>query len=235
MWKNGRLALPLLFFIVLLLGIITPLLAQEDEPIAVTPESWLILPEMPETATQADYGAEIYRLVCRDCHGDVGQGLTDEWRATGFSPEDQNCWQAKCHAGSHPVDGFVLPKYVPPLAGDEALSRFNTSLDLYHFMRAAMPYHNPGSLLDREYWQLTTFIAEMNGLASPDVPLDEAVADQLLLHPNRPTPEPTAVPTPTSSPQPIPTATETWSWGFLGLLVAMGLGTAVLLWRRNIS
>lgn len=205
----------------------------QDETVTPTPKaSWLILPELPETATEADYGAEIYRLVCQDCHGNVGQGLTEEWRREGFAPEDQNCWQAKCHSGSHPVDGFVLPQYVPPVAGEASLTRFNTSLDLYNFIRAAMPYHNPGSLLEREYWQLTAFIVRMNDLDPMTAPLDEARAAQLALHPDRPTVAPTAVITPTPVHRPVSTSTEKWSWGFLGLLAVLGLGTAVLLWRR---
>lgn len=233
MSKNGRLALPFLFLAISLMVLRLPLVAQEDEPITPTPASWLILPEMPETATQADYGAEIYRLVCRDCHGDIGQGLTEEWRTKGFAPDDQNCWQAKCHAGSHPIDGFVLPQYVPPVAGADSLARFNTSLDLYHFIRVAMPYHNPGSLLDREYWQLTAFIVEMNGLPPTTMALDEETADALLLHPNRPTAEPTAVATPIPLSQPTATSSETWSWSFLGLLGAVGLGMGLFLWQRR--
>ena len=233
MWQNGRFALISSLLALILLVLRPTAVAQEDELATPTPASWLRLPDMPETATQADYGAEIYRLVCRDCHGDVGQGLTDEWRAKGFSPEDQNCWQSKCHTGSHPVDGFVLPKYVPPLAGEASLSRFNTSLDLFHFIRAAMPYHDPGNLLDREYWQLTAFILELRQSESLTLILDETTATQLRLHPNKPTLEPTAVSTLISlHPQPAPTATETWLWGFLGLLLLIGLGTAVLLWRR---
>ena len=37
-----------------------------------TPESWLLLPTLPASATQADVGAEVYRLVCKACHGDTG-------------------------------------------------------------------------------------------------------------------------------------------------------------------
>ena len=48
---------------------------------AQSSEGWLVLPELPSIGTQADVGAEIYRLVCQDCHGNQGQGLTDEWRA----------------------------------------------------------------------------------------------------------------------------------------------------------
>jgi hypothetical protein len=231
-----RLKAPLIILICALLTALALSRAVRAQDEVVTPEpeeSWLILPELPETATQADYGAEIYRLVCQDCHGKVGQGLTEAWRIEGFAPEDQNCWQAKCHSGSHPIDGFELPQYIPPVAGEESLSRFHTSLDLYNFIRVAMPYHNPGSLLEREYWQLTAFIVRMNGLDPMTAPLDEAQAAKLVLHPNRPTAEPTAVVTPTPMRQPVPTATEKWSWGFLGLLVLMGVGTAVLLWRRQ--
>src|SRR5512134_251602 len=69
--------------------------------------NWLIL-NLPPDATQLDYGQEIYRLVCSACHGDVGQGLTPEWRST-WAPEDQNCWKSKCHGQNHPPDGFTFP------------------------------------------------------------------------------------------------------------------------------
>lgn len=213
--------------------VLTYAVRAQSEVGTPTPEaSWLILPELPETATQADYGAEIYRLVCQDCHGDVGQGLTEAWRVEAFAPEDQNCWQAKCHSGSHPIDGFALPQYVPPVAGEASLSRFNSSLDLYNFIRTAMPYHNPGSLLEQEYWELTAFIVRMNGLDPMTTPLNEVRAAKLILHPNQPTVAPTAVATPTPTRQPVSTATEKWLWTFLGVLVMFGLGTVLFLWRR---
>ena len=61
-------------------GAFRPTLPPTPSPAPET--SWLILPPIPAGATQADIGAEIYALVCRDCHGDRGQGLTDEFRAT---------------------------------------------------------------------------------------------------------------------------------------------------------
>ena len=156
-------------------------LPSSAAPATQTPESWLRLPEMPDTATQADYGGEIYRLVCRDCHGDRGQGLTDEWRAT-WAPEDQNCWQSRCHVGNHPPEGFLLPKYVPPLLGPGSLSNHETALDLYNYMRLKMPWHTPGSLQDWEYMQLTAFLAQEREL-DVDLPLDEDMAADLLLSP----------------------------------------------------
>ena len=142
-----------------------------------TRESWLILPGLPLTATQADVGAEIYRLVCQDCHGNQGQGLTDEWRAE-WAPERQNCWQSKCHAPNHPPEGFILPRYVPPLIGPSTLSRFETTLDLYNYIRVNMPWHNPGSLQEAEYWQLTAFLAREH-----QITLAEDRAEKQLLSP----------------------------------------------------
>ncbi len=196
-------------------------------PTSEAGESWLTLPDMPETATHANYGAEIYRLVCQDCHGGVGQGLTDEWRAEAFSPDDQNCWQSKCHNGTHPVDGFVLPKYVPPVAGEEALVRFETAFDLYNYIREAMPYHNRGSLLDIEYLQLTAFISELNGLDQVPAALDAMGAAEIVLHPNRPNPTP--IPTPEPAPQQA--TTPTWLWGG-AVAAALVLGGAGILYRR---
>ena len=72
---------------------------------AAAPMHEWILIDLPAGASQLEYGAEVYRLVCQDCHGNRGQGLTDEWRAT-WAPADQNCWQSKCHAANHPPEGF---------------------------------------------------------------------------------------------------------------------------------
>lgn len=138
-------------------------------PSAAPEESWLTLPTLPASATEADVGAEIYRLVCRDCHGDVGQGLTDEWRAK-WNPDDQNCWQSKCHASNHPIEGFDLPRYVPALMGSSALARFQEPTDLQEYIKTYMPWHNPGSLTNQEYWQLTAFLIRENGGDPIEIP-----------------------------------------------------------------
>jgi len=131
--------------------------------VTATPKtSWLILPTLPASATQADAGAEIYRLVCRDCHGDKGQGLTDEWRAT-WNPEHQNCWQSKCHASNHPVNGFDLPRFVPAIIGPSTLARFGEPAELHEYLQSNMPWYDPGSLTGQEYWQLVAFLVRENG------------------------------------------------------------------------
>jgi mono/diheme cytochrome c family protein len=104
-------------------------------------------------------GYELYQFWCSTCHGDRGQGLTDEWLAV-WPEERRNCWQSKCHASNYPPDGFTFPKYVPAIIGQNALDRYATSLDLYTYIQAAMPYWAPGSLSEKEYWALTAYLVE---------------------------------------------------------------------------
>lgn len=138
-------------------------------------ESWLRLDNVPQGADQVEFGAEVYRLVCKSCHGDRGQGLTEDWIAQ-WNPDDQNCWQSKCHAENHPEDGFKLPRYVPPVTGEEITGRFDTAAELYRFVSLAMPWHAPGSLTSEEYWYVTAYLLEINGVELGDTVLDEGSA-----------------------------------------------------------
>ena len=83
-------------------------------------------PQVSTPPTQADRGAVYYWLVCIPCHGDKGQGLTEEWREV-FGPEEKNCWQAECHGKRHPDEGFELPRTAPPVLGPTALGRYNNA------------------------------------------------------------------------------------------------------------
>ena len=122
--------------------------------------------------TQVDRGAATYQHYCSTCHGDRGQGLTDEFRAT-WPPEDQNCWKSKCHAPNHPPEGFVFPHTVPPLIGPGTLTRFQTAAQLDTFIQHAMPYYAPGLLKTDQYWDIAAFLLASNniqydGNLSPD-------------------------------------------------------------------
>jgi quinol-cytochrome oxidoreductase complex cytochrome b subunit len=137
-----------------------------DEP-TPEPTSWIspdrLEPYLPENPSLADKGAAKYWAVCMACHGDRGQGLTDEWRERGFG-EDMNCWQSKCHATNHPPDGFTLVRVVPPAIGPTTLRRFTTAAELHDYLLAKMPWWNPGSLTSEEAWQLTAFLLREDGL-----------------------------------------------------------------------
>ncbi len=132
----------------------------------------------PATAfppSQADQGAQVYYLVCMACHGDRGQGLTSEWREL-LGPDDQNCWQSRCHASNHPPEGFVFPYLVPALISPGLVARFESALDLHNYLRQEMPWQAPGSLTETEYWQLTAFLLRANGIDPGVYPLDARMA-----------------------------------------------------------
>lgn len=204
-------------------------------------DGWLIVPELPDDATQADYGAEVYRLVCEACHGDQRQGLTDEWRAT-WSPETQNCWQSKCHAGNHPPEGFDLPRYVPPLGGQGALARFETALDLQTYISDNMPWHNPGNLTSEQYWQISAFLIREQDIAPMTAPLDRERAMNLRLHGDAPAEAPSEMPAVApgevageargDAPR-ADTAGSLFWWPALIGLVAVAVFTTALLYRQN--
>ena len=137
-------------------------------------------PPMPPNPTQADYGAQVYYQICMVCHGDQGQGLTDEWRGV-LDLEDQDCWQSRCHATNHPPDGFIFPKYVPPVVGAVMPARFKTALELYDYLSTRMPWQAPGTRSEEEYWQLTAFLLRLNGVDPGEAPLDRERAAQIKL------------------------------------------------------
>ena len=190
-----------------------------------TPESWLLLPTLPISATQADVGANVYRLVCQACHGDQGQGLTDAWRAT-WAPSDQNCWQSKCHASNHPPEGFELPHWAPPIIGQGMLARFQTAEDLHAFLKERMPWHAPGSLPDENYWQLTAYLARANGLFDDKTVLAANNAANVRFWPEQP-----------ASPiEPSPSNTPVFPWQVWGVVLLTGAAvSAGLLYSRRRS
>ena len=112
--------------------------------------------------SQADTGAQLFWLYCQPCHGDRGQGLTDEWRAE--YPEDhQNCWARGCHAKSPYPGGFTLPTMVPAVIGEGSLFRFATVGQVFNYIRSEMPLEYPGSLSDEEYLAIAAFLARAHG------------------------------------------------------------------------
>jgi mono/diheme cytochrome c family protein len=172
----------------------TPTLA----PVVMSPteDSWIIV-DLPEDATQLEYGAEVYRLVCKACHGDKGQGLTEDWRAQ-WAPSDQNCWQSKCHGGNHPSDGFYMPQ-VPAVLG-QPIRNFGTALNLYNYTHAYMPWHDRGSMTQKESWSVTAYLLKINGIDPPPelnaenaANIDLSVID-LNLYPTPVPPSPEAAP-----------------------------------------
>lgn len=153
---------------------------QSTPQATLSPFERLAEPTLPAAPAQADYGAQTYWLLCLACHGDRGQGLTEEFRET-YPPEEQYCWERGCH-GERPYDyGFTLPMQIPAVMGPEAaLGKFTTAARLNAYIMAAMPYWKPGSLTEEEGWLVTAFLLRENGIQF-DENLDDSNAEEILL------------------------------------------------------
>ncbi len=138
----------------------------------------LAQPTLPPLPSQADYGAQVYWLSCLPCHGDKGQGLTDEFRQA-YPPEDRNCWQSGCHGKRPYENGFQLPEKVPAVIGKDTIQKFSNAAALQAYIRAAMPYWKPGSLSDEEAWQVTAFLLRENGLWNDSTEIESQNAAQI--------------------------------------------------------
>lgn len=131
------------------------------------PSDRLLQPTLSADPSQADQGAVDYWLNCMVCHGDRGQGLTDEFRML-YPPEEQTCWQSGCHGARPYENGFTLPTAIPPVVGPEsAWHNFEDASVLYAFISTAMPWHKPGSLDPEVYWRLTAYLLRENGYKNP--------------------------------------------------------------------
>ncbi|UCC65194.1 MAG: hypothetical protein JSV36_09235 [Anaerolineae bacterium] len=156
--------------------------ATPEPELMADPFERLKRPPMSDPPTQVELGHYIYYLSCMVCHGDRGQGLTDEWR-TVLDPADRNCWQSKCHAANHPPEGFEIPRAAPAVIGPGTLTTYQTAADLFEYIRVTMPWPYPGLYEDEEYWNLTAYLADANGVAWGPEPLGPEKGPDVLLIP----------------------------------------------------
>jgi len=138
----------------------------------------LVISEIPN---QLEAGSLKYWGVCMACHGDKGQGLTDEWR-DAFGTEDRNCWQSECHGPDHPPQGFLIPKdrLAPSVAGTGSLGRFQNAQELHDYILASMPWWDPGQLTDTETWEVTAYILHMHKVLPEDFVLSNENASAIM-------------------------------------------------------
>jgi quinol-cytochrome oxidoreductase complex cytochrome b subunit len=143
----------------------------------------LASPEAPEFPAQVDKGAYIFWGVCIACHGDRGQGLTDEWRLGAYA-EDNNCWESECHGNDHPPQGFEMPKTLtfPALGTASALGRFENAQQLYDYVVVMMPWWKPRSLTPEKAWQVTAYILKLKGSLPDRLELNGTNASAVPVH-----------------------------------------------------
>lgn len=146
----------------------------------LSPLERLAKPTVPAEPSQADLGAQDYWLYCLPCHGDRGQGLTQEFRET-YPPDEVDCWQSGCHGKRPYENGFTLPMVIPAVIGENALQKFANAAVLQSYIFAAMPYWDPGSLKQEEIWRITAFLLRENGLWDARVELNASNAEQVVI------------------------------------------------------
>ncbi|MFZ5819826.1 MAG: cytochrome b N-terminal domain-containing protein [Chloroflexota bacterium] len=142
--------------------------------------------EQPPTQNppdQADQGSLYYWEVCMPCHGDQGQGLTDEWRAS-YPPEERDCWQSGCHGDNYPKNSFEIPSEsgVPGIAGPGRLARFAAASDLQQYVLEAMPWGDPGATTPENAWAVTAYLMKLHGNQPEGFILTKTNASAIPLH-----------------------------------------------------
>jgi hypothetical protein len=143
-------------------GFFSPALAT---PPADTPSPTydpLTIPELPDNPSAFEMGEYLYYFHCMPCHGDLGQGLTDAFRAV-WVEDHQNCWGRGCHSGRSMDEGFPIPTVVPQIiATDDALPQFADFDELQTYLHDTHPPQYPGKLEDSQYQALTVFLWAKN-------------------------------------------------------------------------
>jgi cytochrome c len=138
-------------------------ISAPPQPPGMVTTDRLAEPPLPESPTQVEIGRHAYYFHCMPCHGDRGQGLTDEWREV-WVEDHQNCWGRNCHTGNSELAAFYIPRSVPAVVGPPGtLASFQTPEALFEFLLRTQPPQRPGALTEEEYWALTAFLLHENG------------------------------------------------------------------------
>ena len=187
-----------------------------DAQVDITPTvDRLAQPTLPAVPSQADHGAQVYWLSCLPCHGDRGQGLTDEFRKA-YPPEEEYCWESGCHGARPYENGFTLPMKIPGVIGGSTLAKFADAAQLNAYIRATMPFWKPGSLTEEESWRVTAFILRQNGLWDDATELGASNAVDVRIPRG-------AFLTPVATPQQVETSGRNgiMIWGIVAVAVAL--------------
>lgn len=197
-----------------------PALAQDPHP---TPTyDPLAQPELPPNPTDLEMGRYLFWRHCMPCHGDVGQGLTDEFRV--LWEEHANCWDRGCHGGKRDDEGFPIPTVVPPIVTEDHLWRFTSERELFAYLKATHPPQYPGHLEDEEYHDIALTLLTMN-----DRPLDEVIAV--------PSPAVSSTPVPVASPSSLPQPADNASSADVVLVAGLVIAFLIIaaIWIRQKS
>ena len=185
-----------IFYIYFLAGVLicfssfvfqTPTAFAQD-PVPTPTYDPLTQPELPPNPTEFEMGRYLFWRHCMPCHGDVGQGLTDEFRI--LWEDHQNCWDHGCHGGKRGDEGFPIPTVIPAIVTNDKLIRFGSEEELYKYLKTTHPPQDPGFLKDEEYHSLAAYVFRLNNRSVEEIEVIQTVSPTI-----------SRVPTPTPSSQ----------------------------------
>lgn len=169
--------------------------AHAQDPAPTPTYDPLAQPELPSNPTELEMGRYLFWRHCMPCHGDVGQGLTDEFRV--LWEDHANCWDRGCHGGKKDDEGFPIPTVIPAIVTEDHLTQFASEEELFEYLKATHPPQDPGFLEDEEYHDLVAVLFTMNQRA-----LEENIAVPAF------SPAPTSTLPPAYTPTPNPTRSD---------------------------
>jgi hypothetical protein len=216
-----KIPLTILSLACLVIGILTAQPASGSAPTPMpglmTTSTVLTPPPTVYPPNQVGDGAQIYYYHCMTCHGDRGQGLTEAFRNSIGAPES-NCWASRCHDANRQTGSFVFPKNVPAVIGPNVLAGFSNAANLHDFIHKNMPFQAAGSLGEADYWALTAFLVQANGVDLGGRTLGTATAAEIRFGPQAVT-------------QPVGTAW--WPWAAAAAVLLALLALAWLVGRHS--
>jgi len=212
----------LLPFILMLMGSHSSPVHAQEVPTPTPTYDPLAEPFLPENPSDFELGRNLYWHHCMTCHGDVGQGLTDEFRAI-WPEEHQNCWGRGCHGNCRVDEGFPIPTVVPALVSEAKLAQFPSQQALYEFLKATHPPQDPGYLEDEQYRAIVRYVFNMNASA-----LDEPAPTPVLTTPPASTPPSELIPIQETLPKP-----STIIYVGLGIMLIFGILWGIQKTRRG--
>jgi hypothetical protein len=161
----------------------------------------LEIPVLPPNPSEFERGKYLYYFHCMPCHGERGQGLTDEFRQ--LWEEHNNCWGRGCHAGRLKDEGFPIPTVVPAVIGQVGvLVRFPNIESLLRYLHDTHPPQKPGILTDQEYNALSIYLWRSNNKTLPELNTETPTTQNALQDTGQPTKTTTVT---TSAPEILPT------------------------------
>jgi len=140
-----------------------PALGKPASDVEVRGVDLTVMPDgsgLPSGSGGVATGADVYRRHCQACHGQEGQGGSNDQLAGG----------AGSLTGSRPVR--TIGSYWP------------YATTIFDYVRRAMPYPTPGVLSDDEVYAVTAYLLYLNGIVAEDAVLDARTLPEVVM-PNR--------------------------------------------------